>query len=477
MPVFRPGTTISLLVDFIRGTVPLVERVLEVGMNALHGDRRCLAKVYQAAYVGDLEAIRRIVRELGPVADLGHVPCLTRRVLEPHALEQPFGRTLDLEPGDLVRLRIHASASDPSALPEPLRFDPRRPDRQWLEHGVEPHVCIGAAFAETVLASLLGSLFALQRVASFSAETGRLELRALPSDPRGYTFEIFGSSPPWSLSEEKIWLLDAAGVKHVQRNIMGVTEILGLLLRRKTHFYDESLFYVAWDREHEILLGSSYGGAWPSVLEMGDELQLFLTRIGQPVSLKPVSDFRSHPDYEDYVRAYSDIRQAYYIWAYFMVFLEGANDFVVRALFGRAGFRPLRGWERGALRFALGTVSLLMKLPLVGSRLERTFRESVDRQNGLIHPAVEILDRILSDGRSYIFGDEFSVADIQLCATMGNLVVPPEFKGGGVLAPLDDVYPASYRREIEALRETRTGQYAARVYREHRLAHRATARI
>ena len=461
----------KLLTAFLVGSFPLIQRALDAGMSALYANKRLLGKVYQASFVGDVSAVRLLIRQLAHVQELSHVRFLTRKAALDHEIPRFWLPSLKIEKGDTVRLLINASGTDGEAMPAALRFDPTRPGQSWLRFGVEPHLCFGAVIAETVLASVFVALFSSHRIERYLTTAGQLELKKLPSDPREYDFTIMGSSPPWALAEEKRWLLDAHGVKqHAQTNILSVGEFLRVVILSRTVFYNQQMFYVAYDRKHQVLLGSEFGGSGESTVHMGDGFQVLHSTLGRPTRLGALSDFSSEPDYADYLKAYGDIRRSYYTWAYFTAFLDGSFSFIRSALLlfsPRDGFRPLSMLGNGLLVLVFALVALLLKLPFTKQRLSDLFRSAVERDQGTIQAGFDILDRMLSDGRRHIFGDTFSAADIHICATLANMIVPPQFQRGGVM-PLLEAYPPTYKSRVEAFRTSRAGAYCLRTYQENR---------
>jgi glutathione S-transferase len=76
----------------------------------------------------------------------------------------------------------------------------------------------------------------------------------------------------------------------------------------------------------------------------------------------------------------------------------------------------------------------------------------------------EIAER-LADGRPYLVGTEFSAADLTFAALAAPAVLPPTY--GSPLPGLDEA-PEELRNVVEGYRATPAGEFAMKMYREHR---------
>jgi glutathione S-transferase len=62
-------------------------------------------------------------------------------------------------------------------------------------------------------------------------------------------------------------------------------------------------------------------------------------------------------------------------------------------------------------------------------------------------------------------GDRFSVADLTFAALAAPVILPPQY---GVALPPLEVYEREARERIETWRSSPPGQFARRIYAEHR---------
>jgi glutathione S-transferase len=75
------------------------------------------------------------------------------------------------------------------------------------------------------------------------------------------------------------------------------------------------------------------------------------------------------------------------------------------------------------------------------------------------------VDKRLADGRRFLVGDAFSIADLTFAALSAPLIAPPEY---GVRLPTVEELPPGMRPTVEELRETPAGEHALRMFREER---------
>ena len=116
-------------------------------------------------------------------------------------------------------------------------------------------------------------------------------------------------------------------------------------------------------------------------------------------------------------------------------------------------------WERVALRVArpLATRMLTRRLAIDAASVERSRAE--------IDASFAAVDRLLADGRRYLVGGRFSVADLAFASLAAPAVLPPTHPA--TMPALDDFSPAP-RAAMQHWRATAAGQHALRMYARER---------
>jgi glutathione S-transferase len=89
----------------------------------------------------------------------------------------------------------------------------------------------------------------------------------------------------------------------------------------------------------------------------------------------------------------------------------------------------------------------------------------VARSKKKIESAFDRVAEVLRDGRRYLTGDRFTVADLTFASLAAPILQPPEHPVEQV--PLDS-FPAEAREQAEAWRTSPAGQFALRLYAEER---------
>jgi cytochrome P450 len=106
--------------------------------------------------------------------------------------------------------------------------------------------------------------------------------------------------------------------------------------------------------------------------------------------------------------------------------------------------------------------------PFLKKRIQNEFNLKEHNANDWLVEIEKVfakVDGILSDGRRYLTGDTFTLADLSFAATAAPMILPVEF--GGVLPTISQM-PDEYREAVYKLRETAAGQFVLRLYQEDR---------
>jgi glutathione S-transferase len=127
--------------------------------------------------------------------------------------------------------------------------------------------------------------------------------------------------------------------------------------------------------------------------------------------------------------------------------------------------RPLSAgapaYEVDAVRWAYplfaGFVRMVLKLS--ASRAQEAL--------GQIRQVVQSVDARLADGRRYLVGDRFSLSDMAFANALAPLVLPPRY--GGPLPTFAEM-PPEVQSVVTEIQAHPAGQFALRIYRDHRSA-------
>jgi glutathione S-transferase len=112
-------------------------------------------------------------------------------------------------------------------------------------------------------------------------------------------------------------------------------------------------------------------------------------------------------------------------------------------------------------------IALKWTRPVAVGWLRRSLRidaGGVERSRKKIEEAFARVTELLSDGRRYLVGERFSVADLTFASLAGPVVLPP----GCPYPPPIEVLHGEPRTQIEAWRESPAGQFVRRIYADHR---------
>ena len=103
-----------------------------------------------------------------------------------------------------------------------------------------------------------------------------------------------------------------------------------------------------------------------------------------------------------------------------------------------------------------------------GSSLKRSLKVDADgaeRSRAKIEDTFSRLAQHLADGRRYLIGDSFSVADLTFASLAAPILLPTQHPVA--MPPLDE-FPEAARTQIAKWRESPAGEFGLRMYRDHR---------
>ena len=117
-------------------------------------------------------------------------------------------------------------------------------------------------------------------------------------------------------------------------------------------------------------------------------------------------------------------------------------------------------WEKSLLKIAR---------PIAVRFLERGLKideAGVERSKKKINDTLARVHEVLRDGRRFLTGDRFTVADLTFAALAAPILLPPEHP----IQKFDiDMFPAAARAQIDQWRHTRAGQFGLRLYADERI--------
>lgn len=119
------------------------------------------------------------------------------------------------------------------------------------------------------------------------------------------------------------------------------------------------------------------------------------------------------------------------------------------------------GWERAMLK---------VSKPLAVAFLRRSLKideAGVERSRQKIEATFDRIEQVIGDGRRYIAGDRFSVADLTFAALAAPVVLPPNHPTQTFELAL---FSQAAQDQIQRWRERPAGQFAVRLYEDDRIA-------
>lgn len=138
-------------------------------------------------------------------------------------------------------------------------------------------------------------------------------------------------------------------------------------------------------------------------------------------------------------------------WAYYQILPRKHLDGLVT--------KGVPRWEALLLRvtrpLAVGLIKRGLKVDAAGA----------ERSRVKIEDTFARIAQHLADGRRFLIGDRFSVADLTFAALASPVLMPPQ--SPTEFPPLAEL-PAEARAQIEAWRASPAGDFGLRLYRDHR---------
>ena len=138
-------------------------------------------------------------------------------------------------------------------------------------------------------------------------------------------------------------------------------------------------------------------------------------------------------------------------WAYFHLLPRTDLDHVIT--------RGVPRWQQLALKavrpIAVGLLKRGLKIDTAG----------VERSRQKIEDGFAKIAARLADGRRYLMGERFTVADLTFASLASPVLLPREHPFG---LPQPEEFPAGPREQIVAWRNSVAGTFAMRIYAEHR---------
>lgn len=140
-------------------------------------------------------------------------------------------------------------------------------------------------------------------------------------------------------------------------------------------------------------------------------------------------------------------------WGYYYLLPNRATDKIITA--------GVPSWERALLA---------VSRPLAVSFLKRGLKidaAGAQRSRKKIESAFARVGEILGDGRRYLTGDRFTVADLTFAALAAPVLLPQEHP---VQQFSVELFPEEARDQIEVWRRTPAGRFALRLYADERVS-------
>lgn len=142
-------------------------------------------------------------------------------------------------------------------------------------------------------------------------------------------------------------------------------------------------------------------------------------------------------------------------WVYFHWMTQPSQEVLKIACQG------IPRWQKGVAPLLFPAMRMFLKKHLDIS--------SANVQQGMecVRQHFDDVAKQLSDGRPYLFGNQFTAADLSFACMAAPVVLPPEY---GIRLPPPAEVPASARADVESFRNHPAGQFALRLFQQERRA-------
>ena len=162
----------TALMGFIVGGPPQPPMVVPQALYQLLRRPDALAGAQQAARDGDDVLLAGHVFEAMRFDPLA--PSLPRVALCQATIAAGTGRARTVQKGTVVRAGMSSAMMDRRSVPDPYRFDPRRPPEAYIHFGHALHTCFGAKINQAVLPLMLKPLLKRPNLRRAPGSEGRL---------------------------------------------------------------------------------------------------------------------------------------------------------------------------------------------------------------------------------------------------------------------------------------------------------------
>lgn len=159
----------GLLAGALGPTVSLAKPLLRRLLALQREDPEIYADLRSAAQAGNRERVREHVLEAARFSP--RPPHIHRRCHRPYVLARGSERETLVPTGQTVLAWVESAARDPWAVRSPERFEPGRPEPEYLLFGHGLHECLGRSWGETMHVELVTALFALPNLRTVANPT------------------------------------------------------------------------------------------------------------------------------------------------------------------------------------------------------------------------------------------------------------------------------------------------------------------